>query len=55
MIARHWELTLKYNRGQSYKDFYNSGQIYKRVLRHENNALTYDVIVSQKDSNGEGK
>ena len=26
--------------GQSNKDFYTSGQIYKRILKHENNALT---------------
>ena len=24
---------------QSYKDFYTLGQIYKRVLKHENNSL----------------
>ena len=30
--------------GQSYKDFYTSGQIYKCVLKHENNALAQTFV-----------
>ena len=28
------------SRGQSYEDFYTLGQIYKRILKHENGILT---------------
>ena len=31
-------------RSKSYQDFYTLGQIYKRVLNHENNALTKTFI-----------
>ena len=31
-------------RGQSYKDFYTQGQIYKHVLKHENNALAQTFV-----------
>ena len=30
--------------GQSYKDFYTLGQIYKFVLKHENNALAQTFV-----------
>ena len=31
-------------RGQSYNDFYTIGQIYKTVLKNENNALTQNFV-----------
>ena len=31
-------------RGQSYKDFYTLGQIYKPVLKHENMTLNPDIF-----------
>ena len=34
-------------RGQSYKTFYTCGQIYKHVLKHENNALAL-IILNQR-------
>ena len=49
-LVGHWHasfLSLKISfrtRGQSYKDFYTLGQIYKRVLNHKNNALTKTFI-----------
>ena len=49
-IARTMELLLKWknykknSRGQSYKIFYTLGQIYKCVLKHENNALAQTFV-----------
>ena len=40
----HISLNMNDFRGQSYKDFYTLGQIYKRVLKHKNNALTKTFI-----------
>ena len=31
-------------RGQSYKDFYTQGKIYKCILKHENNVLAQTFV-----------
>ena len=32
-------IKLQFKKSQSFKDFYTTGQIYKRVLKHESNVL----------------